>query len=43
LLYLPPGLTFKNSTWCSLCIECSYGSQNRQRLLFYTSVTDLFL
>jgi hypothetical protein len=20
--YVPPGLTFKNSTWCSLCVEC---------------------
>jgi hypothetical protein len=19
--YVPPGLTFKNSTWCSLCVE----------------------
>jgi len=22
LLYVPPGLLFKNSTWCSLCVEC---------------------
>jgi len=22
LLYLPPGLKFKNSPWCSLCVEC---------------------
>ena len=22
LLYVPPGLTFKNSTWRSLCVEC---------------------
>jgi hypothetical protein len=21
-LYTPPGLTYKNSTWCSLCVEC---------------------
>ena len=21
-LYVPPGLTFKNSTWCSLWVEC---------------------
>ena len=21
-LYLPAGLTFKNSTWCRLCVEC---------------------
>ena len=21
-LYVPPGLTFKNSTWCSLCVAC---------------------
>ena len=21
-LYVPPGLTFKNSKWCSLCVEC---------------------
>ena len=21
-LNLPPGLTFKLSTWCSLCVEC---------------------
>ena len=21
-LYVPLGLTFKNSTWCSLCVEC---------------------
>ena len=21
-LYVPPGLTFKNSTWPSLCVEC---------------------
>ena len=21
-LYVPKGLTFKNSTWCSLCVEC---------------------
>ena len=20
--YVPPGLTFKNSTWCPLCVEC---------------------
>jgi len=19
---MPPGLTLKNSTWCSLCVEC---------------------
>jgi hypothetical protein len=22
LLYLPPGLTFKNHTWCSFCVQC---------------------
>jgi len=32
LIYLPTGLTFKNSTWCSHCI-CVF--QNKQ-LLFYT-------
>ena len=21
-MYVPPGLTFKNSTWRSLCVEC---------------------
>jgi len=21
-LYVPPGITLKNSTWCSLCVEC---------------------
>jgi len=21
-LYVPTGLTIKNSTWCSLCVEC---------------------
>jgi len=24
---VPAGLTFKNSTWCSLCVECFHGSQ----------------
>ena len=32
------------STWCSLCGECFfYGKQNKQRLLLYSSLTDLFL
>jgi hypothetical protein len=22
LTYVPPGLKLKNSTWCSLCVEC---------------------
>ena len=43
LLYVTPGLKFKNSTWCSLCVECFYGSQNRQRPLLFTSLSDLFL
>jgi len=29
--YVSPDVTFKNSTWCSLCIECFfYGFQNKQ-------------
>jgi len=35
-------LTFKNYTWCSAS-SVLYGSQNRQRLLLYTSLTDWFL
>ena len=43
LLYVSPGLTFKNSTWFSqlrLCVL--YGSQNKQRLLLYTTLADWF-
>jgi len=42
-MYVPPGLTFKYSTWCYLCVECLYMSPNRQRSLLYASLTDRFL
>jgi hypothetical protein len=44
LLYVPPCLTFTNSTFCPhecLCVLC--GSQNKQRLFPYTASTDWFL
>jgi hypothetical protein len=45
LLYVPPGLTFTNSTFCPqsmfMCFLC--GSQNKQRLFPYTALTDWFL
>ena len=43
-LYVPPGLTFTNSTFCPtvyLCVLC--GSENKQRLFPYTALTDWFL
>jgi hypothetical protein len=39
-LYVPPGLTFKNST-ARFALSVLYGSQHRQRPLLYTSLTDL--
>jgi len=43
-LYVPPGLTLRNSTWCSLCLlSVLYGSQHRQRPFLYTSLPDWFL
>jgi len=42
-LYVPPGLTFNNSTWFSHLRFCVlYGSKNRQRLLLYTTLADWF-
>jgi len=43
-LYVPPGLTLKNSTFCPhsvFCVLC--GSQNKQRLFPYTTLTDWFV
>jgi len=43
--YVPPGLTFTNSTFCPtqlyLCVL--RGSQNKQRLFPYTALTDWFV
>ena len=41
LLYVPSGLTFKNSTFCPHSVV--YGFQNKQRLFPYTAFTDRFL
>jgi hypothetical protein len=45
LLYVPPGLTFTNSTFCPhsvfICVLC--GSQNKQRLFPYTALTGWFV
>jgi hypothetical protein len=46
LLYVPPGLTFRNSVFCPhscIYVFFSYGSQNKQRLFPYTTLTDWFL
>ena len=37
------GLTFKNSRWCPLCVDCFVRIlEHTQRLLLYTSLTDWF-
>jgi len=43
-LYVPQGLTINNSTVCPHGVFMYlYGSENKQRLLPYTTLTDWFL
>jgi hypothetical protein len=39
---MPPGLTTKNSSWCSKYVCVVYGSQNKQQLLPYRTLTYWF-
>ena len=42
-LYAPLGLIFKILHGSRFALSVLYGSQNRRRLLLYTSLTDWFL
>jgi len=42
-LYVPPGLTITNSTFCPHSVFVLCGSENKQQLFPYTALTDWFL